>query len=123
MNSGPSLARNTSLTLKDWVEESSSKQMTADLDISKSRLLEDIYLPVMLHCKEYRIEYNKLRLSITSEDFNCQPKQYSDEMLYISLGPRIKARLFDSRQTSQLIEEGFPKLEHQDVMLERGLFY
>lgn len=77
--------------------ESGLESKDIELKVKDSKILDQVYLPIMLNCKEYKLAYNHFRLSIVSHMSANPPTQVDEEMLIFSFGGGIEVELFDSK--------------------------
>ena len=110
-------------TLEYWVSRSVDKNLEITVNIKKSKIIEDIYLPTMLQCKEMKLEYEKFKIMTMNGKSDGEWLQTRSEIIFAAFGPTTKVLLVDrkvSKSTllkSRSTEERHPSL----AILNEGL--
>ena len=87
-----------------WYNQSMAEKKELDLRADKTMLMEEIILPIMLHCKEYKLAYDQFILTIIpAQNVMSYPKHAKDEMMLFSFGNNIKVELYDKRYSAELL--------------------
>ena len=86
-----------------WYNKSRTEKIDIDLRANGSTILEEIYLPIMLQCREYKLDYEQFQISIFSRKAAGNLKQIDQEMLLFSFENGIKIELYDSLYSSKLL--------------------
>ena len=86
-----------------WYNQSVSEEKELDLRANESLLMDKINLPLMLHCKEYRVVYDHFMLTIIPQSTNSHPKQIDNEMMLFSFENKINIELYDGKYSAELL--------------------
>ena len=86
-----------------WYNQSISEEKELDLRANESLLMDEITLPLLLHCKEYKVVYDHFMLTIIPQSTNSHPKQIDNEMMLFSFENNIKIELHDSKYSAELL--------------------
>ena len=112
-----------------WYNQSMSERKELDLRADKTVLMEEITLPIMLHCKEYTLAYDQFMLTIVpAQNIISYPKHIQDELMFVSFGNNIKVELYDKRYSAELlanVENGktVHKVTYTIATLNKGLVF
>lgn len=102
------------LSFASWFNVSKAEENDIELIADKSNILEKIHLPLMLQCKEFKLLYGQMKLSIISHKLRSQPKMIHNEMMLFSLGHGIKVELYENKHSSGVMEE-FENMEDDQI--------
>ena len=110
-------------TLEYWLSRSVNKNLQITVNMKKSKILEDIYLPTILQCKEMKLEYENFKIMIMNGKSDGEWLQTNTEIIFAAFGPTAKVLLADRKVSkSILLKSGSPEEHHHSLaILNEGL--